>query len=100
MSRYRRSEILKMAANAHALNLQVIQGRVEKSAETAAALTINSHDLLAWLAAHDGQEVIVMLGTLADETEVASKSCRKCGRDYIGLECGHCQQQRQRIRGR
>ena len=93
MSRYRRAEILKMAANAHALNMRVVQGRVENA-------TSLTQDLLVWLAAHEGEEVIILLGSLADESEIKPKICRKCGRDYIGLECSHCQQQRQRIRGR
>ena len=99
MSRYKRAEILKMAANAHALNMQVVQGKAMASAETTTTLPTLTQDLLTWLAAHEGEEVVILLGSLADEGEIKPKICRKCGRDYIGLECSHCQQQRQRIRG-
>lgn len=97
MSTQRRAAILKLAANAHELNLHVMQGVVEKSAE---GYTIGGQSLMSWLAAHEGQEVISVFGSTADERPIEPRVCRKCGRDYTDLECGHCSRQRRRIRGR
>lgn len=104
MSSQQRSSIRRMARNAQEMNLKVMQGRVRNSAETT---HIGGHDLLAWLAAHEGEEFVVILGpaegsgdvNMGREISAEPRICRKCGRDYIGNECDHCSRQRVRIRG-
>jgi hypothetical protein len=53
----------------------------------------------SWLAAHDGEELVLVLGSLEDEREVEVRTCRTCGRDYTDLECPHCRERRIRLRG-
>ena len=104
MSSQQSSAIRKMARNAQEMNLAVMQGQVHTSAET---IHIGGHDLLAWLAAHEGEEIVLILGPVDGVGEVGGgrmisaepRICRKCGRDYIGNDCDHCSRQRVRIRG-
>ena len=60
---------------------------------------IGDYDLLAWLDAHSGEEMVVVLGSMADEREVQVRTCRTCGRDYNELECPYCRANRIRLRG-
>ena len=99
----RRLALQRMANSAHELNLKVMQGKLVKSAETG-RWQIGSHDLLNWLEAHAGEEVMTMLGVMNDSAENSyestTRTCRKCGRDFIDIECPHCRHNRRRIRGR
>jgi hypothetical protein len=51
------------------------------------------------LAAHTGQELVVVLSSAEDERPVQVRTCRTCGRDYTDLECPHCRANRIRLRG-
>ena len=97
MASIRRAAILRMAASAQQMELDVFQGTVIAEEEQ---WSIGGRDLQQWLAAHAGEEVVIVLGSLADERPVSVQTCRKCGRDYSEMECPHCRMQRERIRGR
>lgn len=62
-------------------------------------LTIGHYDLTAWLTQHQGEEIVIVLGSTADERPVQTRTCRTCGRDYTDLECPHCRANRIRLRG-
>ena len=53
----RRIALQRMANSAHEHNLQVMQGKLIKSAETG-RWQIGPHDLLTWLEAHADEDVI------------------------------------------
>jgi hypothetical protein len=53
-----------------------------------------------WVARHDGQEVTMMLLSMDEGRELEKRTCRTCGRDYIGYECPYCREIRLRLRGR
>ena len=101
----RQIALQRLANSAHALNMEVLRGKLVKSAETG-RWQIGSHDLLNWLEAHAGEDVMTVLGEVDEggSTEypynTEPRSCRKCGRDYIDSECPHCRHSRYRIRGR
>jgi hypothetical protein len=97
MKPMRRAAIYKMATAAHELELDVMNGILHQD-ETGRWL-IGDHDLAAWLSAHEGEDLVVVLGSLADEREVKVRTCRTCGRDYTDLECPHCRANRIRLRG-
>jgi hypothetical protein len=44
--------------------------------------------------------VVLVMGSLADDRPVETRTCRTCGRDYTELECPHCRANRIRLRGR
>jgi hypothetical protein len=98
MTAMRRAAILKLASAAYEMNLQVMSGVVQQSAD--GRWHIGNHDLNEWLSQHTGEELVLVLGSLADERPVETRTCRTCGRDYTELECPHCRANRIRLRGR
>lgn len=97
MSAIRRAAILKLASAAYEMKLDVMNGVVNQDA--AGQWRIGGHDLLAWLAAHEGEEVALVLGALDDDRAVETRTCRTCGRDYTDVECPYCRANRIRLRG-
>ena len=97
MSSIRRATILRLASTAYETNLDVMNGVVTRDEN--GRWQIGRHDLDEWLAKHEGDEVVLVLGNLSDEQEVVTRTCRTCGRDYTDLECPHCRANRIRLRG-
>lgn len=97
MKTIRRSIILKLAAAAYEMDLSVINGIVTRDEHD--NWLIGHHRLETWLAAHEGEESVLILGSLADESPVQTRTCKTCGRDYTDLECPHCRASRLRLRG-
>ncbi len=97
MSAIRRAAILKLAAAAYEMQLDVMNGTLMP--DTTGRWRVGGHDLTAWLAAHEGEELVLVLGSLEDERPVETRVCRTCGRDYTDLECPHCRANRIRLRG-
>jgi hypothetical protein len=54
---------------------------------------------MEWLASHESEELVLVLGSLADQRPVETRTCRTCGRDYTELECPYCRANRIRLRG-
>ena len=97
MSNVRRAVILRMAAAAYEMNLDVANGVVTR--DESGRWLIGGRDLDAWLDEHQGEEVSLILGSLKDEQPVEIRTCRTCGRDYTDFECPHCRSSRIRLRG-
>lgn len=97
MQRMRRAAIYKLASAAHEIDLDVMNGVLERGED--GRWHVGGHDLGKWLASHEGEELIVVLGSLADERPVQVRTCRTCGRDYTDIECPHCRANRIRLRG-
>ncbi|MCP4427177.1 MAG: hypothetical protein GY803_22040 [Chloroflexi bacterium] len=97
MSAIRRAAVLKLASAAYEMNLNVMNGVLTQNA--AGRWQIGGHDLDAWLTAHNGEELVLVLGSLEDERAVEPRTCRTCGRDYTDIECPHCRANRIRLRG-
>ncbi len=97
MSDTRRAATYKLAAAAHEAELDVMSGILEQDEE--GHWRIGLQDLSTWLAAHVGEELVVVLGSLDDERPLAVRTCRTCGRDYRDLECPYCRANRIRLRG-
>lgn len=98
MSAMRRAAIHKLATAAYEMDLEVMNGILQQAEN--GRWQIGEHDLLAWLEKHRGEELVVVLGSLADERTVEVRVCRTCGREYMDLECPHCRANRIRLRGR
>ena len=98
MSTIRRATLLKLAGAAYELDLDVVTGTVSRAAD--GRWLVDEQDLQALLAAHEGEELLIIVGSLADERPVPTRTCRTCGRDYTELECPHCRASRIRLRGR
>jgi len=98
MSTVRRAIILRMSAAAYEMDLDVANGLLSRDEN--GRWRIGGHDLNAWLAEHEGNEVSLILGSLEDEQPVQTRTCRTCGRDYTDLECPYCRSSRLRLRGK
>ena len=97
MSDTRRAATYKLAAAAQEAELDVMTGMLEK--DDHGRWRVGLQDLSAWLSAHDGEELVVVLGSLDDERPLEVRTCRTCGRDYKDLECPYCRANRIRLRG-
>lgn len=97
MAAIRRAAILKLASAAYEMKLDVMNGAVRQTKD--GRWQIGGHDLTAFLEMHQGEEMVLVLGSLEDERSVETRTCRTCGRDYTELECPHCRANRIRLRG-
>ena len=97
MNTQRRAVMLKLASTAYEMDLDVMNGAVQRGEN--GDWKIGNHNLMSWLAAHEQEEVVLVLGSLGDERSVEARTCRTCGRDYTELECPHCRASRIRLRG-
>jgi hypothetical protein len=59
---------------------------------------VGETDLDEWLDKLAGRPIILIAAALDEEVE-PPKSCRVCGRDYVGDECPFCREARRRLRG-
>lgn len=98
MSTIRRAAILKMASAAYEMDLNVLQGALQRGDD--GRWWVGERSVESLLADHEGESLVLILGSLADEREVEPRTCRTCGRDYTDLECPHCRANRIRLRGR
>jgi hypothetical protein len=98
MRTIRRAAILKLATAAYEMDLDVFNGRLTQDDQ--GRWRINGRDIIAWLNDHANEDVVLVMGSLADERPVETRTCRTCGRDYTELECPHCRASRIRLRGR
>ncbi len=98
MNTIRRAAIFKLATTAYEMKLDVAQGVLSRDEE--GRWRIGTRDFEEWLAAHAGEEVVLVLGSLDDERPVEVRTCRTCGRDYTEMECPYCRANRIRLRGR
>ena len=97
MQSLRKAAILRMATNAYEMDLEVLRGAIHRDSN--GRWLVDDRDLLAWLASHEGEEVVVVMGLLDKEGPAPVRTCRTCGRDYTDLECPHCRANRIRLRG-
>lgn len=97
MTTERRAIILKLASEAYELDLDVANGKLEKKA---GSWTIHDRNINDLLEAHEGANIVLIIGSLDDKRSVPIRTCRTCGRDYTDLECPYCRATRIRLRGK
>jgi hypothetical protein len=93
----RKASVLEMATAAYELDASVKRGVLRK---VEGHWTVMGDDIDDWLKRFDGQEVVLIAASLSDERPLEARTCRTCGREYVGLECLHCRDARIRLRGR
>jgi hypothetical protein len=99
MPAYRKASIRELASAAYELDSGVVEGRLRRRASDGRWM-VGDADLNEWLDTYDGQEIVLIVASLDDERPLASKVCRTCGTDYVGIECPRCREARIRLRGR
>ncbi|MEN8098054.1 MAG: hypothetical protein ABFQ89_03165 [Chloroflexota bacterium] len=94
----RKANLLKFAASAYEMDLKVMQGVLRRCDNN--TLMIGETDLCKVIQAYEGDEIVLVFGSLDVKSDPQVNTCRTCGRDYTGLECQHCRDTRLRLRGR
>ena len=97
MGTARRAAILNMATAAYEMDLNVATGIISLDAD--GRWLIGNHDLAHWLEDHQGEEMVIIFGSLEDDRPVITRTCTTCGRDFTDLVCPHCRTSRLRLRG-
>jgi hypothetical protein len=98
MTSARRAAIRKLASAAYEMECGVLNGTLHRGDD--GRWLVGSRDVIELLAEHEGQELVLILGSLADSRPLQTQTCRTCGRDYTDIECPHCRASRLRLRGR
>jgi hypothetical protein len=98
MSSIRRAAIRKLASAAYEMELSVLNGPLQRGDD--GRWLVGSRDLSQLLTEHEGQEIALILGSLADNRPLQPQTCRTCGRDYTDIDCPYCRASRLRLRGR
>ncbi len=97
MSMMGRAVILKLAAEAYEMELDVVNGVLTRDEE--GQWYVGHRGLADWLVAHEGEELVLIMGSLEDDIQVPTRTCHTCGRDYTDRECPYCRASRIRLRG-
>ena len=99
MPAYRKASIRELASSAYELESGVVEGRLHRGEEDG-VWAIDDVSLNEWLASYDGQNVVLIVASLEDDSPMPPKVCRTCGTEYVGIECPRCREARIRLRGR
>lgn len=99
MTAYRKASIRELTQAAARLDGRFVQGQLRRDPDTGKWM-VGSTTLDEWVARYDGQDVTMMLLSMDEGRELEKRTCRTCGRDYVGYECPHCREIRLRLRGR
>lgn len=98
MPAYRKASIRELASAARELDSGVVEGKLHRDAGDG-RWRVNDAQLNEWLARYDGQEIILIVASLQDNRPILPRTCRTCGREYVGIKCPHCREARIRLRG-
>jgi hypothetical protein len=93
----RKASVLELATAAYELDAAVKRGILHRSD---GRWTIMGEDLESVLQRFENHEIVLIAASLTDDRPVDPRTCRTCGREYVGLECPHCRDARIRLRGR
>ncbi|MCS6962737.1 hypothetical protein [Thermoflexus sp.] len=94
----RKASVLELATAAYELEARVLRGPLRRDAD--GRWWVGETSVEEWLSAYEGHEAVLILASLSEETPVAPRVCRTCGREYVGWDCPHCREVRRRLRGR
>lgn len=98
MSSIPRASALRLASTAREAGAEALRGTLEKNDD--GRWTVGHIEVESWLSRHAGEEVVLMVVAIDDETPMAyTRTCRTCGNDYEGRTCPHCEAVRRRLRG-
>ena len=98
MSPIPRASALRLASMARDLGAEALRGTLDQNDD--GRWTIGYIEAESWLSRHAGQEVVLVVAAIDDETPMAyTRTCRTCGNEYEGRTCPHCEEVRRRLRG-
>jgi hypothetical protein len=98
MGVYRKASIRQLASDAYQLEGRTVQGDLHRNPENGRWM-VGDVALNEWLARNKGQDVTLILVPTESQQPMEKKTCRTCGREYIGSHCPYCREVRFRLRG-
>ncbi|MGC9398201.1 MAG: hypothetical protein ACP5HM_03595 [Anaerolineae bacterium] len=98
MGVYRKVSIRQLASDAYQLEGRVTQGRLHRNPEDGRWM-VNDTSLNEWLARNAEEDVTLILVPTESKHPMEKKTCRTCGREYLGSHCPYCREVRFRLRG-
>ena len=99
MPAYRRASIRELTQAAANIDGRFTQGILHRESEDGPWM-VGSTSLDEWIARHEGEDITLILLSMDEDRPLDKRTCRTCGREYIGFECSHCREIRYRLRGR
>ncbi|MGC9521392.1 MAG: hypothetical protein ACP5HG_05860 [Anaerolineae bacterium] len=99
MPAYRKASIRELTQAAANLDGRFVQGILHRDPESGVWM-VGQTTLSEWVARNDGEEVTMIVLSMDEGRPLEKRTCRTCGRDYIGYECPYCRETRNRLRGR
>ncbi|MGC9467783.1 MAG: hypothetical protein ACP5HS_04280 [Anaerolineae bacterium] len=99
MPAYRKASIRELTQAAANLDGRFVQGVLRQDPDSGKWMVGNT-SLEEWISRHEGQEITVILMSMDEGRPLQKRVCRTCGREYVGYECPHCREVRNRLRGR
>lgn len=99
MPAYRKASIRELTQAAANLDGRFVQGVLRQDSDSGKWMVGNT-SLEEWISRHEGQEITVILMSMDEGRPLQKRVCRTCGREYVGYECPHCREVRNRLRGR
>ena len=99
MTAYRKASIRELTQAAYALDGHFIQGVLRFDDEQKIWM-VGNKPLEAWLDRQKNTDVTLIMISMDEDKPMETKTCRICGRDYVGIECPICRETRIRLRGR
>ena len=91
-----RNDARSLSSTAARVGASILGGRLTLEEDN---FIINKTDVTKLLENLTGQNVILVVASVADMQKEQTKTCLTCGRKYTGLECSHCARVRSRLRG-
>lgn len=93
----RKAAVLDLATAAYEIDAEVRRGILRKAD---GHWTIGGLDVDEWLSRFEGHEAVMIAASLSDDRPIDARTCSRCGREFVGIECPHCREARIRLRGR
>ena len=94
-----KSDVQELAIKAHEMGASVLRGSLQRL-DGERGWAVGDIHLSNWLAKYAGRDVILIAIPIGEETELATRVCTTCGREYRGGRCPYCREARERLRGR
>ena len=93
-----RTEALSLSTAAFDVGAEVLRGQLQRSGPDA-AWTLGEVNLGEWLQRYQDRELVVIVAPIGPES-TEKRYCLTCGAEYVGNQCPHCRDIRQRLRER
>ena len=93
-----RTEALNLSTAAFDVGADVLRGQLKRSGPDA-GWTLGEVTLEEWLQRYEDHELVIIVAPIGPKS-TEKRVCLTCGAEYVGSQCPHCRDIRQRLRER